>query len=96
MPNLVEAQPAGGPLASSDCVRYNRSMRGGKREGAGRPPVVEGQVMWRVTIRLPQDLLEWIRREGDGNVSLGLRRVLEELDERRGADAQAAGARNGR
>ena len=66
-------------------------MRGGKREGAGRPPVVEGQRLMRATFTLPRELYEWCWREGDGNASQGLRRLLEELDERQGADRQAAG-----
>jgi hypothetical protein len=52
----------------------------GKHPG-GRPPLIEGQTLERVTVTLPRELVEWAKREGDGNLSLGLRRLLEELDQ---------------
>jgi hypothetical protein len=61
-------------------------VRGGKREGAGRRPIGDGP-MQRVTVYLPRAYVDWARVEGNGNVAEGLRRLLEELDERQGADA---------
>jgi hypothetical protein len=62
------------------------SGRGGKRDGAGRPALPKGEALERVTVMLPVDLLDWAREEGRGNVSAGLRRLLGELDQRRGAE----------
>lgn len=59
--------------------------RGGKREGAGRPPSGEPRLQL-VAVRLPAEYVQWARTEGRGNVSEGLRRLLEELDQRQGAE----------
>ena len=67
-------------------------MRGGAREGAGRPAIYEGESMERVTVRLAADYIAWARQEGRGNVSEGLRRLLEELDQLRGARSEGKGA----
>jgi len=60
----------------------------GKHPG-GRPTLIEGERLMRATVTIPRDLYEWCWREGDGNVSRGLRRLLEELDQRQGAEAAA-------
>ena len=54
------------------------------KHAGGRPPLVDGQRCSRVTITIPAALLEWCRVEGAGNVSLGVRRLLEELDQQLG------------
>ena len=42
--------------------------------------------MQRVTVHLPRDYVAWARLEGHGNVAEGLRRLLDELDQRQGGD----------
>jgi hypothetical protein len=56
---------------------------GGRRSGAGRPPI-DTLTMQRVTVTLPDWAVTWARGEGRGNLSAGLRRLLEELDQRQG------------
>lgn len=80
----------GPPVRTSfDCVCYNQRVRGGKREGAGRRPIGDDP-MQRVTVYLPRDYVDWARTEGGGNVAEGLRRLLEELDQRQGAERGAS------
>lgn len=52
------------------------------KHAGGRPPLIEGQPLERRTVTLPRDLIVWATAEGDGNLSRGLRRLLEELDQR--------------
>ena len=59
------------------------------RPGAGRPRLVEGQSVERATITLPPELMAWARAEGKGNLSAGLRRLLEDLDQLLGERAAA-------
>lgn len=66
-------------------------MRGGKRVGAGRRPLVGDVPLQRLTVSLPAEYVTWARDEGAGNVSEGLRRLLEELDQRQGADVALLG-----
>jgi hypothetical protein len=49
--------------------------------------------MQRVTVYLPREYVRWAREAGNGNVAEGLRRLLEELDQRQGAEAAEAAAR---
>ena len=64
-------------------------MAGGKRDGAGRRPIYEGGRLQRVTVTLPREYIEWAESEGRGKgVSAGLRRLLDELDQRQGASGQ--------
>jgi hypothetical protein len=49
---------------------------GGRREGAGRKPL--GPPLRQVTVSLPVELVERLRRAGEGNVSAGIRRLLEQ------------------
>ncbi len=57
---------------------------GGRRPGAGRPVLGDGP-MARLTVTLPVAYVDWAREVGKGgNVSAGLRRLLEELDQRQG------------
>lgn len=66
-------------------------MKGGKREGAGRPSIIEGERLQRVTVMLPASYVEWARSMSiRGNVSEGLRRLLEELDQIKGLAGHAA------
>lgn len=65
-------------------------MAGRRDRGAGgRPPLIEGETLRRATVTLPAAYLEWARTEGGGNVSEGLRRLLEDLDGRWGAERLA-------
>jgi Arc/MetJ-type ribon-helix-helix transcriptional regulator len=45
--------------------------------------------MQRVTVYLPREYVDWAREAGRGNVAEGLRRLLEELDQRQGTEAAA-------
>jgi hypothetical protein len=47
--------------------------RGGKREGAGRPPLY-GENLKAVTVWLTQEQIEWLADRGD--VSVSIRRVI--------------------
>lgn len=53
------------------------NTRGGKREGAGRKPLPEGQKQTHATIRLTTDQLQELKRLGSGNLSEGIRRLLK-------------------
>jgi hypothetical protein len=56
------------------------------RSGAGRPLLLDAPLV-RVTVTLPSEYVEWAREVGKrGNVSAGLRSLLDELDQRQGAD----------
>lgn len=48
---------------------------GGKREGAGRPPLSTSATV-RMTITLPAPLAEQLRELGGGNASQGVRLLL--------------------
>lgn len=53
------------------------ATRGGRRPGAGRPSeYIEPMV--RTTITLPQSYVEPLREQGHGNLSDGIRFVIEE------------------
>ncbi len=56
------------------------------KHAGGRPTLIEGERLQRVTVTLPAELVAWARTEGRGNLSAGLRQLLEELDQRQGAD----------
>ncbi len=62
-------------------------QRGKKhRSGAGRPLVGDVRMV-RVTVTLPPEYVAWAREVGQGgNVSDGLRRLLDDLDQRQGAN----------
>jgi len=67
--------------------------RGGRRPGAGRPPeYIEPMV--RTTITLPQSYVEPLRRKGNGNLSDGIRFVIEEARTPRGYYVFAFGREN--
>ncbi len=54
------------------------------RSGAGRPLVGDAPMV-RLTVTLPPEYVAWAREVGKGgNVSAGLRWLLEELDQRQG------------
>lgn len=55
--------------------------KGGKRAGAGRPVDPDVGALIKVTVRLPAVYVDWAYSDGDGNVSRGLRRILEEYDQ---------------
>jgi hypothetical protein len=63
-----------------------RTSWGGRRAGAGRKPLPAGEKLQAATVRLPGEYLSWAKWQGKGNVSEGLRQLLEELDQRQGAD----------
>lgn len=49
---------------------------GGRRRGAGRPPLPEGAAFQKVSVSLPAALLAYARRIG-GTTSQGMRTALE-------------------
>ena len=50
---------------------------GGPRKGAGRKPLFGGQPMTRVTVSLPIQVLPLLRKLGSGNLSAGIRALLD-------------------
>ena len=50
------------------------SNKGGKRPGAGRPPEPGKRIA--VTVRLPPELVEWLRAQPDSQSAL-IQRALE-------------------
>jgi hypothetical protein len=67
--------------------------RGGRRRGAGRPPEYL-EPMVRTTITLPQSFVEPLRREGHGNLSDGVRFLIEKARTPSGAYWFAFGREN--
>jgi hypothetical protein len=53
------------------------SWHGGRRAGAGRPPTYREPLV-RATVTLPASYAEQLRAFGDGNLSEGIRRLVEE------------------
>lgn len=53
------------------------SVHGGRRAGAGRPPTYREPLV-RATGTLPASYVEQLRAFGDGNLSEGIRRLVEE------------------
>jgi len=53
------------------------NTRGGKREGAGRPPLTADQKRIHIDARLTQQEIDRLRELGGGNLSEGIRRLLE-------------------
>jgi hypothetical protein len=54
--------------------------RGGARPGAGRPvgvTLAPDEATVRKTVTLPQSMVDRLEQLGEGNVSLGIRRLLE-------------------
>ena len=56
---------------------YKMSTHGGKRKGAGPPPFYTEGPMKRTTLYLPVSMIERLRKYGDGNVSHGIRALVE-------------------
>lgn len=54
-----------------------RSTRGGRRPGAGRPPTYTEPLV-RKTITLPRSYVPHLEREGNGNLSEGIRFLVEQ------------------
>lgn len=52
-------------------LQPKRAVRGGRRPGAGRPPVSKDTVS--VSVTLPQVVKEQAAADGEGNISAGLR-----------------------
>lgn len=50
--------------------------RGGRRPGAGRKPIGE-QLTLPVTVTLLPDQIAYLETVGEGNMSLGIRRLIE-------------------
>jgi hypothetical protein len=53
------------------------SWHGGRRAGAGRLPTYREPLV-RATVTLPASYAEQLRAFGDGNLSEGIRRLVEE------------------
>lgn len=53
------------------------TSHGGTRPGAGRPYDYR-EPLRRVTVALPESYIEQLRRSGQGNLSEGIRRLVEE------------------
>ena len=53
-----------------------KPKRGGRREGAGRPRTFSQDAV-RLSVTLERAHVEWLRELGEGNVSAGIRRLLE-------------------
>jgi hypothetical protein len=53
------------------------SLHGGRRAGAGRPPTYREPLV-RATVTLPASYAEQLRAFGAGNLSEGIRRLVEE------------------
>jgi len=51
-------------------------QRGGRRPGAGRP-LSYGEPLLRKTVSLPQSYVEQLERYGNGNLSDGIRQLVE-------------------
>ena len=49
---------------------------GRRAKGAGRKPLYSAPMV-RLDIRVPVDDVEFLRTQGDGNLSAGVRRVVE-------------------
>jgi hypothetical protein len=54
----------------------DKDGRGGKRAGAGRPPLL-GERLIVATVRLTAAQIERLKRLGDGNLSAGIRALME-------------------
>jgi hypothetical protein len=52
------------------------SLQGGRRAGAGRPPAYREPLV-RATVTLPVSYVEQLRSFGAGNLSEGIRRLVE-------------------
>ena len=50
--------------------------RGGRREGAGRPPVIGAECS--VTIRMTNADRAYVMDAGEGSLSAGIRRIVDE------------------
>jgi len=50
---------------------------GGKRAGAGRPALTEGEKVRAITVTLSERDIAFLERIGDGNRSAGIRRLIE-------------------
>jgi len=55
---------------------------GGKRKGAGRPALTEGQKTRSITVTLPERDIAFLEQAGGGNRSEGVRRAIKALRER--------------
>lgn len=53
-----------------------KPTRGGSRPGAGRK-ILYDEKMTPITVRLPQHYVGALRALGEGNLSLGIRRLFE-------------------
>lgn len=60
-------------------MNTNKKTHGGQRKGAGRKALYD-QRMIKITITLPRAYLDALCDLGNGNVSLGVRRLCEKAD----------------
>lgn len=56
------------------------NKRGGKREGAGRPPLSPEELQMHATVRLTPAQIEQLKGIGNGNLSEGIRRLLSRYE----------------
>ena len=56
-------------------------MKGGKREGAGRPKLQPSQRKVMVSVRLPRKLVRWLRKQ-DGSQAKIIEKALNQLREK--------------
>jgi hypothetical protein len=63
--------------AAAAAPTVTRSPRGGRRPGAGRPPAYTEPLV-RKTITLPRSYIPHLEREGAGNLSEGVRFLMEQ------------------
>ena len=62
---------------------HSRTARGGRRSGAGRPPAYLEPLL-RKTVTLPVSYVEQLTRFGVGNLSDGIRLLIENAYTRNG------------
>lgn len=58
--------------------RPKKSGRGGYRPGAGRKPISTDELTESITVTLPTSYIARLSNFGDGNVSLGIRRLVSD------------------
>lgn len=59
-------------------MQHEPKPRGGRRPGSGRPPAKDRKQS--ITVTLPAEVIDHLRRLGDGNVSEGIRRLVSQQE----------------
>jgi len=65
-------------------MQFAPSKRGGKREGAGRKPIMD-EAMTRVNVMLDEATINKAKAIGGGNLSEGLREAVRRIRKPQGA-----------